>query len=61
MTTPVVAVVPLAEHRGFDVELSTAERGQLSGACGMAAEGVEAMAQGSAVVAVVAAVETHTD
>lgn len=54
-------MVPLAGRRGFDEALSTAEKGQLSGACGMAAEGVEAMGQGSVVVAVVAAVETHMD
>lgn len=53
--------MPLAEHRGFGVALSTAERGQLSEACGMAAEGVGAMTQESVVVAGVAAVEMHTD
>lgn len=62
MTTLLVAVVPLAEHRDSDVAPSTAEREQLSEACGMAAEGFGAMAQGSAaLVAVVAAVEMHTD
>lgn len=61
----VVAVVLLAEHRGLDVvQMNTAERARLSGACGTTAEEAEARAQGSvavvAVVAVVAEVETHT-
>lgn len=55
-----MVVEPLAEHRGSDAaQTRTAETEQRSGACGMAAEGVETRAQGSA--AVVAEVETHRD
>ena len=60
-TTLLVASVPLAERRDFDVaQMHTAERVQWSEASDTAAEGVEAKVQESAVVVVkVAAVETR--
>lgn len=52
-------MVPLAERRDFGAAQNTAEKGRLSGACGMAAG--EPQRSVAVAVAVVAEVETRKD